>query len=189
MALFEPNRNALWRFVRAMHRSTADAEDLMSDTILQAWQHFDGLRDDRAFLSFLFTIASRLYRRQRWRRKWFGEYDETSAQALPQPGMAVDDRVDVQLLRLALQKLPERQREAVVLFELLGLRLDEVQAIQGGSLSGVKSRLVRGRATLARLLDVEAVHTSVDQPPASSETPAASDTPALRIAHTLNSLP
>ncbi len=48
--------------------------------------------------------------------------------------------------------LPEKQREALALFEISGLSIEEVREIQGGSLSAVKMRLVRGREQLALLL-------------------------------------
>jgi RNA polymerase sigma-70 factor (ECF subfamily) len=59
----------------------------------------------------------------------------------------------VRLLYEALQKLPEEQREAIILFEISGFSLKEVQQIQGAGLSAVKSRIVRGKKKLARLLN------------------------------------
>jgi RNA polymerase sigma-70 factor (ECF subfamily) len=56
------------------------------------------------------------------------------------------------VLDRALARLPEKQREAVILFEISGFSLAEIREIQGGSLSGVKSRIVRGRDNLANLL-------------------------------------
>lgn len=153
MALFEPQRDALWRFIRSMVRSKHEAEDIMSETVLQAYQSFRSLRDDRAFTSFLFTIASRLHKRHRWRRSFFGEFDEGAASAQPHSDPLPDAQFDVLLLRQALQTLPTKQRESVVLFDILGLSLEEVRDVQGGTLSGVKSRLLRGRQTLAIKLD------------------------------------
>ena len=60
--------------------------------------------------------------------------------------------MEVVLLYRALDELSASQREAVVLFEISGLSLEEVREIQGGSLSGVKSRISRGRQRLAELL-------------------------------------
>jgi len=155
MALFEPQRDALWRFIRSMVRSTHEAEDIMSETVLQAYQSFQKLRDEQAFVSFLFTIASRLNKRQRWRRSFFGEFDEEAAMARPHSDPLPDVQFDVILLRQALQTLSFKQRESVVLFDVLGLSLEEVREVQGGTLSGVKSRLLRGRQTLARMLDAD----------------------------------
>lgn len=152
LRLFEPHRPSLWRFVRSMVRTDHEAEDMTSETILQAYQGFHSLRDEQAFPSFLFTIAHRLIKRHRWRRSLFGSYDSDAAEARPDMDMLPDDQMDIVLLREALQRLPERTREAVVLFDILGFSLEEIRGIQGGTLSGVKSRLKRGRTTLAELL-------------------------------------
>lgn len=43
-------------------------------------------------------------------------------------------------------------KETVILFEISGLSLEEIKKIQGGTISGVKSRLKRGRETLEILM-------------------------------------
>ncbi len=55
---------------------------------------------------------------------------------------------DVEVLNSLLAKLPSKQRESIVLFELSGFSFDEIRQLQGGTLSGVKSRLKRGREQL-----------------------------------------
>jgi RNA polymerase sigma-70 factor (ECF subfamily) len=52
-----------------------------------------------------------------------------------------------------LNKMPTKQKEAIVLFEISGLSLNEIHQIQGGSLSGVKSRIGRGRQHLEQKLE------------------------------------
>jgi DNA-directed RNA polymerase specialized sigma24 family protein len=58
----------------------------------------------------------------------------------------------VTLLYNALNLLPVKQRETVMLFEISELSIEEIRNIQGGSISGVKSRLTRGRERLTELL-------------------------------------
>ena len=152
LRLLLPVRDRLARFARGMTRTREEADDLTSDTILAALERFDHIRGPEAFLSYLFTIAVRIHRRREWRRRLFGKYDEERAAAIPASGSAPDASADVEMLHRALARLPERQREAVVLFEISGLSLEEIREIQGGSLSGVKSRVSRGRMELARLL-------------------------------------
>jgi RNA polymerase sigma-70 factor (ECF subfamily) len=138
---------------------TGDAEsakDLVSETVLKAYESFDKLRDTGGFQSYLFTIASRLANRERSRGKRWADWDEERMNAIPAQGGSPEQSVEVELLYRALQQLPEKQREAIVLFEITGLSLEEVREIQGGSLSGVKSRIVRGREGLADLLGVTA---------------------------------
>ena len=61
--------------------------------------------------------------------------------------------VDVELLYAALDRLPNDQREAVVLFEVSGLPMAEIAAIQNCSEGTVKTRVSRGRAKLRGLLE------------------------------------
>jgi DNA-directed RNA polymerase specialized sigma24 family protein len=50
---------------------------------------------------------------------------------------SVARQMEVEALYRAMKRLPEKQREAVSLYEISGFSLAEVQQIQGGSLSGV----------------------------------------------------
>ena len=155
LRLYEPHSDALWRFARSLVRTDHDAEDVVSETVLQALEGLHRLRDEQAFMSFLFTIASRLVKRQRWRRRIFGEYNDEDVSNREHISASPEVQADIELLRQALQRLPAKAREAIVMFEINGFSLEEIRQVQGGSLSGVKSRLVRGRQTLARLLDAE----------------------------------
>jgi len=59
---------------------------------------------------------------------------------------------DITLLYTVLNKLPSMQKEALILYELQGFSLKEIRELQGGSISSVKMRLVRGRTLLKKLL-------------------------------------
>lgn len=155
LSLLEPRLEDLSRFCLAMTRDPEAGKDLMSDVILAAWERFDELRDDKAFLSFLFTIARRTYHRRRRREKLFGSYDEKAANNVADNSSPVWIGADVRALYKALGELPAAQREAVVLFEITGLSLKEVAEVQNASLSAVKSRITRGRERLAVLLGAE----------------------------------
>lgn len=154
LTLYLPHQDSLWRFVRSMVRSQHDAEDIVSETILVVIERLDTIRDEQAFLSFLFTVASRIVKRRRWRKRFTGEYNETEVANRPSANTPPDVQADIHRLHEAIARLPEATRQTIVLFELSGLTLEEIRQIQGGSLSGVKSRLVRGRRMLAKLLDV-----------------------------------
>jgi RNA polymerase sigma-70 factor (ECF subfamily) len=104
--------------------------------------------------------------------RWFGSYNEERARGLHDSGTTPEASADVALLYEALKRLPAAQRESVVLFEISGLSLQEIRQIQGGSLSGVKSRVTRGRRRLAEILgaddsrnpDARAVETEGETP-------------------------
>ncbi len=152
LTLLAPVRDGLMRFARAMTRNTDDARDLVSETILVAFQNFDKLRKPESFKSYTFTIASRIFKRRRWRSRIFAEYDEQFAENIRSTDSLPDSKADIHRLYSAIDTLPEKQKEAIILFELSGFSLEEVKELQGGTLSGVKSRLKRGREQLAEIL-------------------------------------
>jgi RNA polymerase sigma-70 factor (ECF subfamily) len=154
MALFEPAQPRLQRFVLAMTRDAERAKDIIGETILIAFQRFETLRHEEAFLSFLFTIATRVARRHAGARNTTA-LDTAEVERLFDPATPADVAVDIARLHNALQQLPEQQREAVLLFEIAGFSTAEVRDIQGGSLVAVRVRISRGRKRLATLLGVE----------------------------------
>lgn len=154
MALLGPVRHRLAHFARAMTRNHDDAQDLIADTVLAAFERFEQVKDQKAFLAYLFTIAARIHKRRSWRARIFDLYDPDTAAAVHDRGTPPDVSADIRALYDALTQLPPRQREAVALFEISGLSLEEIRNIQGGTLSAVKMRLVRGRKQLAVLLGV-----------------------------------
>ncbi len=163
LALLMPVLPKLSRFCQAMCRdkhgpdwsSNAErAKELVSETILKAYEHFDKIREPNAFLSYLFTIASRTNRHERVRSKRWQPISDIEMEAFADERNAPDANADVAHLYAALAKLPKKQREAIIMSEITGLKLEEVASIQSSSLSAVKSRVSRGRKKLAKLLGV-----------------------------------
>jgi RNA polymerase sigma-70 factor (ECF subfamily) len=147
--LIANERHATWRLCRALTRSYDEAYDLMSDTILAAHKSFPSLRDPGAFHWFISTIAVRIQRRKRWRSRLFVPLEDAAEVSYE---MMAESSYDLDQLVTALDRLPTREREALVLFELSGLSIKEIQEIQGGSISGVKSRMSRARRKLRQLI-------------------------------------
>ncbi|OJX57068.1 MAG: hypothetical protein BGO89_11195 [Candidatus Kapaibacterium thiocyanatum] len=154
MDLLRPVQARLEKFALNMTRDTDAARDLMQDTILAAWQHFDTLRDHAAFKSYVFTIASNMYKRKFVRAKFFGLYSEELQETLESSTPSPERSTELSLVREALQTLPHKYREALVLFEINGLSVTEIQRVQGGTVSGVKVRLMRARRMLADRLGI-----------------------------------
>lgn len=70
--LLDPLQSGLRAYIQRMIGPTSDAEDLYQEVILKAWQQLDTLREDRAFRSWLYQIATRscldhLRTQARWR--------------------------------------------------------------------------------------------------------------------------
>jgi len=152
MNLFEPVRANLSRFCRALSGNNEDAKDIMSETILQAYENFEKLKHIEAFKSYLFSIASRINKRKTWRSRLFVRLNDDHKVGYKVSSNA-ENNLDVETLYLMMKKLPDKQQEAIALYEISGFSIEEIKEIQGSSLSGVKSRLKRGREKLAGLLD------------------------------------
>lgn len=166
MSLLNPHHDKLIRYVCAMTRNTEDARDIIGETILIAFEQMNDLRDPDSFPFYIFKIAQRLFYKLLWRRKLFIGYDHTHEDLQCDTSTAPDILPDVSILDHAIQKLPAKHREALVLFELSGFSLEEIRVIQGGSISGVKSRVARARQKLTKLLCIEPVTNSIHIKPA-----------------------
>jgi RNA polymerase sigma-70 factor (ECF subfamily) len=153
MLLYEPVHERLNRFVHSMVWNSEDARDVIADTVLKAYENFEKLERKESFLYYLFGIASNLAKHRS--RKFWTSYKDDFENHLVDNSSDVYTKMEIQELYKAMNKLPEKQREAISLFEISGFSLVEIQQIQGGTLSGVKSRLGRAREELARLLKKE----------------------------------
>ncbi len=152
LALLLPVRHRLVHFARILTQDHDEAKDLVSDTILAALERFETLKNEKAFLSYLMTIATRIHKRRQWRQRLFTPLKGEATDVRQDGHEVFEASIDAKVLYKAMGELPEKQREAIALFEITGLSLEEVREIQGGSLSAVKMRLVRGREKLKEIL-------------------------------------
>jgi len=184
MQALKPILPNLERFVRALVRrrgagtieSTETARDLLSETIAEAYQRFNSVRSSEALLSFCFTIATRLHRREQQQSRRLTAFDSTAHERLGDTH-AQSDNADICLLYAALDTLPYKQREAIIMFEILGFSMKEIHEVQGGTLIAVKVRISRGRSELTRLLSERQSAQTPDREP--EQTPSNKNAPAL----------
>ena len=153
MEMYTPCHQAFTGYCRGLTGNREDARDLAGEAVLIVFENLDQLRKKDSFKAYLFGVARRLRLHQHRRGKFRGEYSEAVADMLPATDSTPEILHDVEILYGLLDKLPPRQREALVLFELSGFSLEEIRQLQGGTLSGVKSRMKRGREQLRRWLE------------------------------------
>jgi RNA polymerase sigma-70 factor (ECF subfamily) len=154
MQLYHPLHDRLSRFVQSMVWNTDDAKDVLSETILAAYENFEKVKNTDTFLYYLFTIASRLAKKRDRRKKFWGIFDSSAANLVASDHNS-ESQMAVNELYTALDKLPIKQRDAITLFEISGFSIKEIAEFQDSTLSGVKSRLMRARNQLTTLLEVE----------------------------------
>ena len=87
----------------------------------------------------------------RWRRNEVQDVDGFYAEGLESPANQ-HSRLEFEEFRLALAKLPDDQRETLILVVAAGYSYDEAAAICECAVGTIKSRLNRARTRLAELL-------------------------------------
>ncbi|HUJ57794.1 MAG TPA: RNA polymerase sigma factor [Kofleriaceae bacterium] len=159
--LIEPIHDRVRAFARCLCRSRADGDDLFQEASLRAFTRLDGLRDDAAFRTWLYRVVISVHRNRCRRAFWrnlipFGDRGElgdpsraaASGELYRQAQWSPDAADATRRARAALAILPAAQREAIVLFEIDGWKVEEIAALHQVSASAVKSRLARGRDRL-----------------------------------------
>ncbi|MCB0638104.1 MAG: sigma-70 family RNA polymerase sigma factor [Lewinella sp.] len=152
MAAYESCHEPFLRYCSVLAWGRMDTEDLVQDVLLSAYHHFDRVEDPAQLLHYLIR-AARNRSVSAWRRRKVRErYLAQQARRLEARGVSPEVQADIHLLYRAIDHLPPRQREALVLFEISGFSMKEIAGIQGSSVAAVKTRVSRGRQRLRQLL-------------------------------------
>ncbi len=190
--LAEPHRRELQVHCYRMLGSLQDAEDLVQETLLRAWQKLETYEGRASFRAWLYKIATNLCLDaldRRPKRKlpaasqpasgqdtpvappvvepiWLEPFpDELLAEPDTGPEARYTVRESISLAFLAaLQILPPRQRAVLLLRDVLDWHADEVATLLGLTLSAVNSALHRARTTLARHYQAHPLNTKDASP-------------------------
>ncbi|SEM18229.1 RNA polymerase sigma factor [Bradyrhizobium sp. OK095] len=134
--------------------NAADAEDVVQDTMLKIWSHRGRWQHGRAkFSTWLYRVISN--RCIDLRRKPRNENVETVPEvADDQPGaVEIIERNELNgMLELAMQRLPEQQRIAVIFSYHENMSNGEIALVMDTTVAAVESLLKRGRQQLRQLL-------------------------------------
>lgn len=152
MQTLRPVQPALERFALHLTHSRYEARELVADTIAAAYERFDTVRDERAFMSFLFTIASRTWQAKRAHAARQVSTLPDDFDRLFDGGPSAELSTDVRILHDAIAQLPDDQRQAIILFEVMGFSLKDIATTQGCTSVAVKVRLHRARKRLRAML-------------------------------------
>jgi RNA polymerase sigma-70 factor, ECF subfamily len=178
IALAEPHRRELQVHCYRMLGSLQDAEDLVQETLLRAWQRLETFEGRASFRAWLYKIATNacldaLERRPK-RTLPPDRGPASDPQAAPAPpildpiwlepipddlvaGIETSPEARYDTLEsitfaflVALQVLPPRQRAVLILRDVLDWHADETAQMLGLSVSAANSALHRARTTLAK---------------------------------------
>jgi RNA polymerase sigma factor (sigma-70 family) len=143
----------LFYYLRRLMSSEADAWELLQETWLKVLKSLDTLRDPHALPAFLYTTA-RNTAFSRMRRRDFennGVYTEEVPEDCSVDEIAIIDNAEA--VHHALDKLPLPQREALTLYFLQDLSMDDMATLLDVPLGTVKSRLHYAKVALRKILE------------------------------------
>jgi len=166
-ALIEPHFGALYAAARRLARNPADAEDLVQDVCLKAFQGLDELEKieyQRAWL--LRTLYHRFIDIRRSRDRSPVDRAETGFESVdperimegpmrPDDILERDMRVDV-IVR-AMEIIGKEASSLLALHDIEEFSLEELKTLTGLPIGTIKSRLYRTRSKLGRLLSNEQI--------------------------------
>ena len=129
-------------------RNPSIAEELAQDTFLRAFRALDGFRGDSQVRSWLYRIATNLAKNAVTRRKEFPTEDGLDLPVHSHPSARLETEAMTVDLRAAIDKLPDKLREPLVLREFDELSYEEIASRTETPLNTVRTRILRARRAL-----------------------------------------
>lgn len=142
----------LRRYALTLTRDPHEAEDLVQDTLLKAFEKRDQLRTAQSLRAWLMSILhNRFLDRERSRRAETVRYAEVGMRLDRTVAASQDTSLRLADVRRAFMSLPVDQRAALHLICLEGLSYEQAAAQLGIPVGTLVSRLVRGRTRLKEI--------------------------------------
>jgi len=160
-ALFQEHSAGLLRYALRLTRKSRDAEDLVQETALSAFEHFDSVKDRTRCRAWFFQILTNRWRskqRRFFRREFrdlpledaLGEVDGTAEETNSEDRRI--ESIDHRRVLEGLGRLVPEMQQVLWLADVEGFALREIAEMTGCALGTAASRLARGRASLRRVL-------------------------------------
>jgi RNA polymerase sigma-70 factor (ECF subfamily) len=151
-------KDQLLNFVYRFVGNRTDAEDIVQETFLRVYKNKHMYKEIAKFSTWVYTIAGNLAKtelRRRKRHKIFSvsnfvneerDYDIPDREHSPEK--KVDSTIQEDIIQKAIEKLPAKFREVIILRDIQGFAYEEISQILDIPLGTVKSRVNRGRLKL-----------------------------------------
>jgi len=157
--LFERHRNLVYRFAYQMANRRDDAEDIVQDVFVRAYQNLHRYRDEAKFTTWLLRIATNLgtdRARMFNRRNQLEQQEAAGALAWMTVGTSSLDDPEENLerdrrntaLRNGIEALPDHHKKVIIMRDIQELDYDTISQILGCTVGGAKLRVLRARRAL-----------------------------------------
>jgi RNA polymerase sigma-70 factor (ECF subfamily) len=140
---------SLRRYARSLVRNADDAEDLVHDALVKAYERRSTFRHGANLRTWLLSILHNTHiDRLRKNRSMTRRHDEAAVEMEPSVPASQDHAVRLGQVREAFFSLPEEQREALHLVAIEDLSYQEAAQALGIPVGTLMSRISRARAHL-----------------------------------------
>ena len=162
--LVRGNQNRVYSLAVRLVGHREEAADLAQEALPKAWQGLPSFQGESSFATWIYRLTTNVcidYLRRKKRRQEVEPAvsldDEDSGWAEPadagqDPQRKLEEAERSRALSRGLERLPEHQRQVLVMRELSGLSYQEIGAATGLDLGTVKSRIARARLALRKIL-------------------------------------
>jgi RNA polymerase sigma-70 factor, ECF subfamily len=160
--LVGPHLDKLYRLAYRLTGTVADAEDLLQDVLVRAYERRAELTAIDVPATWLARVLHNRFvddtrRRARGKLVVVGSTEDAVTMRGSQPDVVASapDPLDIRRLASALDRLGVEHRTVLLMHDAEGYKLQEIETITGIPLGTLKSRLHRGRARLRALLEAD----------------------------------
>ncbi len=146
----------LWRYFTSPHASRSDTEDMLQDCWVQIHRSRHTYRPEEPLLPWIFAIA-RHTRLDGYRRRRRRESRETLVATPPEVAVRGDHPASMNTTRLTdlLEKLPDNQREVILMMKVSDMSLEEVARATSSTVGAIKQKAHRAYAKLREIIAKE----------------------------------
>ena len=155
-ALYRAHERTVLRWAMRLGGPGIDAEDVVQEVFLIAKRRLRSFEGDAKITTWLFRTTQRVVqaaRRKQRLRRWFSVAPQAEWASMgspaPGPGESLQRDRDIADVYRVLDRLPERERRVMILFEIEGLSTEEIGALTGTKVGSVRVRLFRARERFA----------------------------------------
>ena len=151
--LYRAHERTVMRWAARLGGPDIDVEDVVQEVFLIAKRRLRTFSGPGSIKTWLFRTTEKIVqaaRRKRRLRNWLSRSTEPAASgtamAGPTPADALEREQEIRQVYQVLDRLPERQRKVLVLFELEGLSTQVIAELVGARVGTIRVWLFRARA-------------------------------------------
>jgi RNA polymerase sigma-70 factor (ECF subfamily) len=164
--LVETYKNRVYNTILGMVQNAEDAEELAQDVFVKAIQNAAKFKGDSTVGTWLYRIAVntsldhiKMKKRKKRFAFWVSINDDSDDKPsidiadFVHPGVQMENKESAKALFAAINRLPEKQKTALVLNKVEGLSYEQTAKVMETSLASIESLLFRAKQNLKKLLE------------------------------------